>query len=83
MGMDQNRLHNRVNLGDALTKSGNLSAAPEARTKQNTIMRRHMNAAEPHMWHDRDAYVARCHYTIKDRRIYKKLNIRLETFNLA
>ena len=47
MGMDQNRLHNRLNLGDALTKSGNLSAAPEARTKQNTIMRRHMNAAEP------------------------------------
>ena len=74
MGMDQNRLHNRLNLGDALTKSGNLSAAPEARTKQNTIT---------HMWHDRDAYVARCHYTIKDRRIYKKLNIRLETFNLA
>ena len=37
----------------------------------------------PHMWHDPSSYVARCYYTINDRRIYKKLNIRLETFNLA
>lgn len=37
----------------------------------------------PHMWHDPNTYVARCHDTIKDVRIYKKLNIRLETFNLA